>query len=112
MEPTLLAQMWASQPQNCACERAVHISHLADQTYSYPEQDPGLWLDLLQNLPHLWSAGAGEGTWPTNPKLRNLQNTEWQWDVQEVLVGLSTEHVVETRDLEPGQWLSVVNTWE
>lgn len=47
----------------------------------------GLWLGLSQNSPHLWSVRAHKGAWPTER------------------VGDSIESGVETRGLQPDQWL-------
>lgn len=60
----------------CFCEhgRAVTILHLADQPYNCPNLDPRLWCGLPQHQPHIWSAGACEGTWSTDPKFQDLHN--------------------------------------
>ena len=73
---TVLAKVWVNHhPQNHEHGTAIPISQLAAQPYSCRGSNSGWWLDLPQYPPHLWSAGACEGTWPTDPKLQDLHNT-------------------------------------
>lgn len=55
-------------------------------------------------LPHLWSAGAGDGTCPVDPKQQDLNNTgKHRYNQEEFQWGSSIESAAETRDLEPDQ---------
>lgn len=73
---------------------------------------PGLWVDLHQNLHHLWTVGACERTNSADPKLQDLHDTEQQQDNQEESQwGSDIDDVTEARDLEPNQWLIAMNIY-
>lgn len=87
-EPTLLAQVWLSQPRSCKHGKAAPICYLADRPYICSDYNPELWLGLPQYPSHLWSARACEGTWPAGPKLQYLHNSSRNWRLQTRLMTL------------------------
>ena len=53
----------------------------ADQLKHHQGPDPGLGGGPPQHLPHLSTLGAGEGSWPADPKLQDLHDTGQQQEI-------------------------------